>query len=49
MMMSYMEVLCFEMWGKVKFEKLQSDPSLVGRSIFVELMSEFPVIISPFS
>ena len=25
MMMSYMEVLCFEMWGKVKFEKFQKD------------------------
>ena len=29
-----MEVQCFEMWGKVKIEKLQNDPSLVSHSIF---------------
>ena len=29
-----MEVQCFEMWGKVKTEKLQNDPSLVSHSIF---------------
>ena len=37
-----MEVQCFEMWGKVKIEKLQNDPSLVSHSIFSVLMSEFP-------
>ena len=25
-----MEVQCFEMWSKVKIEKLQNDPSLVS-------------------
>ena len=34
MIMAYMEVQCFEMWGKVKIEKLQNDPSLVSHSIF---------------
>ena len=29
-----MEVQCFEMWGKVKIEKLQNDPSLASHSIF---------------
>ena len=29
-----MEVQYFEMWGKVKIEKLQNDPSLVSHSIF---------------
>ena len=33
MIMAYMEVQCFEMWGKVKLEKLQNDPSLVSHSI----------------
>ena len=38
-----MEVQCFEMWGKVKLEKLQNDPSLVSHSIFFSvLMKEFP-------
>ena len=40
MIMSYMEVQCFEMWGDVKFEKLLSDPSLVGHSIFVVRVDE---------
>ena len=30
-----MEVQCFEMWGKVKLEKLQNYPSLVSHSIAV--------------
>ena len=30
MIMAYMEVQCFEMWGNVKIEKLQNDPSLVS-------------------
>ena len=38
-----MEVQCFEMWSKVKIEKLQNDPSLVSqykkKSV---LMKEFP-------
>ena len=29
MIMACMEVQCFEMWSKVKIEKLQNDPSLV--------------------
>ena len=29
MIMAYMEVQCFEMWGKVKLEKLQNYLSLV--------------------
>ena len=33
MIMAYMEVQCFEMWGKVKLEKLQNDPSLASHSI----------------
>ena len=33
MIMAYMEVQCFEMWGKVKLEKLQNYPSLVSHSI----------------
>ena len=37
-----MEVQCFEMWGKVKLEKLQNDPSLVSHSILFVLMKEFP-------
>ena len=37
-----MEVQCFEMWGKVKLEKLQNYPSLVSHSIVSVLMSEFP-------
>ena len=38
-----MEVQCFEMWGKVKLEKLQNDPSLVSHSNFFSvLMKEFP-------
>ena len=41
MIMSYMEVQCFEMWGDVKFEKLLSDPSLVGHSIFVVRVDEW--------
>ena len=39
--MAYMEVQCFEMWGKVKIEKLQNDPSLESRSILSMLMKEF--------
>ena len=35
MIMAYMEVQCLEMWGKVKIEKLQNDPSLVSHSIFL--------------
>ena len=42
MIMAYMEVQCFEMWSKVKLEKLQNDPSLVNHSIFFVLMKEFP-------
>ena len=38
-----MEVQCFEMWSKVKIEKLQNDPSLAShykkKSL---LMKEFP-------
>ena len=36
-----MEVQCFEMWGKVKIEKLQNDPSMVSHSFFYVLMKEF--------
>ena len=43
MIMACMEVQCFEMWSKVKIEKLQNDPSLVShkkkKSV---LMKEFP-------
>ena len=40
-----MEVQCSEMWGKVKMEKLQSDPSLVLVTPFLSvLMKEFPNI-----
>ena len=41
-----MEVQCFEMWGKIKLEKLQNDPSLVLKSLnFVSvLMKEFPSV-----
>ena len=43
MVMAYMEVQCFEMWGKVTLEKLQNDASLVSHSNFVSvLMKEFP-------
>ena len=42
MIIAYMEVQCFEMWGKVKIEKLQNDLSLVSHSIFSVSMSEFP-------
>ena len=42
MIMAYTEVQCFEMWGTVKIEKLQNDPSLVSHSIFSVLMKEFP-------
>ena len=44
MIMAYMEVQCFEMWCKVKLEKLQNDPSLVSHSIFSVLMKEFPSV-----
>ena len=30
MIMACMEVQCFEMWSKVKIEKLQNDPSLAS-------------------
>ena len=41
MIMAYMEVQCFEMWGKVNIEKLQNDPSMVlSNSIFSVLMKE---------
>ena len=36
-----MEVQCFDMWGKVKIEKLQNDPSMLSPSIFSVLMKEF--------
>ena len=43
MIMACMEVQCFEMWSKVKIEKLQNYPSLVNhkkkKSV---LMKEFP-------
>ena len=46
MIMAYMEVQCFEMWGKVKLEKLQNYPSLVSHSTPPPpppvLMKEFP-------
>ena len=43
MVMAYMEVQYFEMWGKVTLEKLQNDASLVSHSIFFSvLMKEFP-------
>ena len=43
MVMAYMEVQCFEMWGKVTLEKLQNDASLVSHLIFFSvLMKEFP-------
>ena len=43
MVMAYMEVQCFEMWGKVTLEKLQNYASLVSHSIcFSVLMKEFP-------
>ena len=42
MIMAYMEVQYFEMWGKVRIEKLQNDPSLASHSILSVLMSEFP-------
>ena len=42
MIMAYMAVQCFEMWAKVKIEKLQNDPSLVSHSFFSVLMSELP-------
>ena len=43
MILAYMEVQCFKMWGKVKLEKLQNDPGLVSHSIFFSvLMKEFP-------
>ena len=37
-----MAVQCFEMWGKVKIEKLQNYLSLISHSIFSVSMSEFP-------
>ena len=40
MIMAYMEVQCFEMWGKVKLEKLQNDPSFVSHSIFFPRVDE---------
>ena len=39
MIMAYMEVQCFEMWGKVKIEKLQNYPSMVTQ-LFSVLMKE---------
>ena len=33
MIMAYMEVQCFEMWGKVKIEKLQNGPIKFGKSL----------------
>ena len=42
-----MEVQCFEMWGKVKLEKLQNDPSLVSDSIlFLCWWKSFPMSLS---
>ena len=40
MIMAYMEMQCFGMWGKVKIDKLQNDPSLVSHSIF-SVLKEF--------
>ena len=38
-----MAVQCFEMWSKVKIEKLQNDPSLVSHTQNKSvLMKEFP-------
>ena len=46
MIMAYMEVQCFEMWGKVKIEKLQNDPSLVSHSIFFRVNERvFPMFL----
>ena len=42
MVMAYMEVQCFEMWGKVTLKKLQNDASLVITHFFSSvLMKEF--------
>ena len=39
-----MEVQCFEMWSKVKIEKLQNDPNLVSHTHKKSvLMKEFPM------
>ena len=47
MIMAYMEVQCFEMWGKVKLEKLQNDPSLVSHSILsLCWWKSFPISLS---
>ena len=47
MIMAYVEVQCFEMWGKVKLEKLQNDPSLVSHSIlFLCWWKSFPMSLS---
>ena len=48
--MAYMEVQCFEMWGKVKLEKLQNYPSLVSHSIlFLCWWKSFPMSLSLLS
>ena len=45
MIMADIEVQCFEMWGKVKLEKLQNDPGLVSHTQKKSvLMKEFPNI-----
>ena len=45
-----MEVQCFEMWGKVKLEKLQNDPNLVSHSIlFLCWWKSFPMSLSLLS
>ena len=44
--MAYMEVQCFERWGKVKLEKLQNDPTLV---YFYKSLNFFPVLMKEFS
>ena len=47
MIMAYMEVQCFEMWGKVKLEKQQNDPSWVSHSIlFLCWWKSFPMSLS---
>ena len=45
-----MEVQCFEMWGKVKLEKLQNDPNLVSHSsLFLCWWKSFPMSLSLLS
>ena len=37
-----MEVQCFEMWSKVKIEKLQNDPSLVSHKKKIRVDERVP-------